>query len=249
MATQLALVNKVLRRLREDTVASVATNAYSQLVAMFINDGIRETAEAYDWSSLLHTVNVAVSSGTLTYDLSLLVSGGGNVDNADRVTTADSMLRFGPNGRPLAYSFDDASEPQGDAMTLITEDSRLQKSQGDTGLTDETPLQFSLAHAATGDGWQLRLWPEPSAASHLRVTFATPQAELEIDGTDNATEVIVPNSVVEAYAHMALANERGEEIGEPGNLLERRWQRLLGGAIEAAMSADARADRYVSVRD
>jgi len=250
MATQLTLVNNVLRRLREDTVASVADNAYAQLVAMFINDGIRETSEAYDWSSLQHTVNVAVSASTFEYDLSLLVSGGGNVDNADRVTTPDSMLRFGMNGRPLAFLFADDTETDVEVnLNLVTEDTRMWRYQQDRGDTNALPSCFSLIHTSTGDGQMLRLWPTPSESKHIRIVFNTPQAELAIDGTDDATEILVPNQVVEAYAHMSLANERGEEIGEPGNMLERRWQRLLGGAIEAAMTADGWADRYVSYRD
>jgi hypothetical protein len=249
MATQLTLVNNVLRRLREDTVTSVADNAYSQLIAMFINDGIQETNEAYDWSSLRHEIEFDIASGTLEYDLSLTVANGGNVVNTGRVTTADSMLRFDPRGRALAFIYDDSTEAQGDQLNLITEDMRYMKSKQDTSTTVDEPMHFSLSHASTGDGFILRLWPEPSAASYGRITFWTPQAELTIDGTDDSTEIIVPNKVVEAYAHMATSNERGEEIGEPGNLLERRWQRVLGGAIEAAMNADGYADRYVSWRD
>ena len=250
MATQLTLVNNVLRRLREDTVTSVADNAYSQLIAMWLNDGIREVSETYDWNSLTHTINVAIADGTSTYDLSATVANSGNVDNADRVTTLDSMLRFDMCNRPLCWLWDDSSaDTPNNQMTLITEDERLRKYNLDRDETETDPTHFSLLMNTDGDGYQMKLYPEPDAARHLRIVFNTPQAEMAIDGTDDATEVIVPNAVVEAYVHMVASNERGEEIGEPGNMLERRYNKVLGGAIEAAMTVDQRSNVYESRRD
>lgn len=249
MATQLTLVNNVLRRLREDTVSSVADNAYAQLIAMFINDGVRETYEAYDWSAFQHTINVDVAIGQRVYDLSATVAQSGDVDNADRPTTIDSMLRFDACARPLCWIWDDAAADQPDIqLRLVTEDELQRRYQADRNEDNEYPSCFSLKQAADGDGLQLTLWPTPLATKRLRIEFNTPPAELAIDGTADATDIVAPNQVVEAYAHMTAANERGEEIGEPGNLLERRWQRLLGGAIEAAMSADGYAGRYESTR-
>ena len=250
MASQLTLVNNVLRRLREDTVTSVADNAYAQLIAMWLNDGIREVCEAYDWSSLTHTVNVAVSDGTSEYDLSALVSGGGNVDNSDRATTTDSMLRFDAYGRPLCWLFDtSSSDTPNIQLKLLTDDERVRMYNLDRDEAQVDPSYFSLSLNTDGDGYRITLYPEPDAARHLRIVFNTPQAELAIDGTDNSTEIIVPNAPVEAYVHMVAANERGEEIGEPGNMLERRYINVLGGAIEAAMTADIRSNKYESVRD
>lgn len=251
MATQLTIVNNVLRRLRENTVSSVADNAYAQLIAMWVNDGIREVTNAYDWKSLDHTVEVTVSASTSNYDLTALVSGGGNVENTGRVTTAESMLRWDDKQqRPLAYWYDSsASTEQGDQMWLLTQDERKRRALQDQDQTSATPTLFSLSLAAAGDGFELDLWPIPSGTGYLRLLFNTPQSELAIDGTDDATSIIVPNQAVEAYVAMIAANERGEEIGEPGNLLERRYQSTLATAIEAAMSNDNRANRYESWRD
>ena len=247
MATQLTLVNNVLRRLREDTVTSVADNAYAQLIAMFINDGMAEVQEAYDWSALVHDIDVDLVQGTASYDLSATVAQGGNVDNSGSPTTMDSMLRFDAYGRPLAYIYDDSSDPEPNIiLALITYDEYKRKQQLDRDEQQLDPCAFALKQADDGDGYYIYIWPTPDASRRLRITFWTPQAELSIDGTDDATDIVVPNPPVEAYAHMTAANERGEEIGEPGNLLERRWQRRLGG--ESAISADQRADRYESVR-
>jgi len=70
MATQLALVNKVLRRLREDTVTTVSESTYSQLIAEFINDIKREMEDRALWAALHTDITTNTSSGTMTYDLS-----------------------------------------------------------------------------------------------------------------------------------------------------------------------------------
>ena len=249
MATQLTLVNNVLRRLREDTVTSVADNAYAQLIAIWVNDGIREATESYDWSSLRHEITVDIVDGTSEYDLSKTVTGGGSVIDTGRVTTHESMLTV-IDGQAQAFLYDSSADNEVNVnLKYMTEDQRLRRANNDRDNNTVDSDSFSLPLATTGDGYLLRLWPTPDATRFLRITFWTPQAELAIDGTDDATEIVVPNAIVEAYVHMTAANERGEEIGEPGNLLELRFQRVLAGALEAAMNADGWANRYESVRD
>lgn len=249
MATQLTLVNNVLRRLREDEVTSVADNAYSQLIAMWVQDGIDDVTTSYDWSSLQHDITVAIVAGTSEYDLSLSVTNTGDVPDAERVTNNESLLLFS-NGRPVAFLYDDSSDTDANVqLSYIMEADRARINSWDNDQDNEDPARFSLRQTDTGDGYKLTLWPAPSLNRELRIKFQTPQLDLAIDGTDDATEVIVPNKIVEAYAHMVAANERGEEIGEPGNLLERRFINRLGSAIEAAMASDIRANRYESVRD
>jgi hypothetical protein len=48
--TYLQLVNKVLTRLREDTVSTVSQNTYSALVGEFVNDAKRLVEDA--WTGL-----------------------------------------------------------------------------------------------------------------------------------------------------------------------------------------------------
>ncbi len=251
MATQLSIVNNVLRRLREDTVTSVADNAYAQLLAMFINDGLREMQEAYAWSSLQHTVEFDTVADQQEYDLSATIAGGGSVDNAFSPTNGGSMLRFDNTNRAIAYFYDTSVDDVPDARLIYqTEDEITRRTLNDRDYTDPTSYAFSLKSTDNADGFLCWLYPTPSEASkRVRIAFQTPQADLAIDGTDDATELKVPSAPVEAYVNMIAANERGEELGEPGNLLERRYLNTLGGAIEQAISADGRANRYESWRD
>lgn len=68
--TYLDLVNNTLRRLREDTVASVSDTDYSSLIGIFVNDAIRYVESAWDWSVLRTIVTVNTVAGTNLYSLS-----------------------------------------------------------------------------------------------------------------------------------------------------------------------------------
>ena len=251
MATQLTLINNVLRRLREDTVATTNENDYSTLIAMWINDGVRDLSDRFAWKSLEHEITITLAIGTTEYDLSDTVSGGGDVPNSERATTSESILLWDNMiNKPVAFLFDDASDTDTNAqMRLITEEDRYRKQQGDRSQTQIDPIDFSLKLKSDGDGYLLTVWPIPSAARTIRIKFWTPQAEIAYDGTADSTEVIVHNATVEAYAHMIASNERGEEMGEPGNVLERRWQGLLGGIMETAFKDGERLNVYESRRD
>jgi len=67
--TYLELVNKVLIRLREDTVLSVNENEYSRLVGEFVNDAHSQVQDAYDWSMLRTTITATTQQGIFNYIL------------------------------------------------------------------------------------------------------------------------------------------------------------------------------------
>lgn len=65
--TYLQLVNEVLSRLRESSVASVTTNAYSTLIGRYVNDAKRQVEDAWDWDCLYTTITVNTVGGTSNY--------------------------------------------------------------------------------------------------------------------------------------------------------------------------------------
>lgn len=67
--TYLEVVNKVLTRLREDTVSTVNQTAYSRLVGEFVNDAFRQVEDAWDWSALRTTLTVTTSANIFNYIL------------------------------------------------------------------------------------------------------------------------------------------------------------------------------------
>ena len=184
------------------------------------------------------------------YDLSATVANGGAVDNASTVTNETSQLRFDDQQRPLSFLYDSSSSnTRRGRMLLISEDERTRRRSWDLNLTNQNPVHFSIKMQPDGDGWKLSFWPTPNTARHVRMFWTTPQAELLLDSTDDATEIILPRRIVELYAYMMALNERGEELGEPGNLAERNWERALGAAMEQEISIRNRTNELDSFRD
>ena len=67
--TYLELINDVLVRLRETTVASVTEKTYSTLIGKFVNDAKRQVEDAYAWNVLGTTITLSTTSGTYQYAL------------------------------------------------------------------------------------------------------------------------------------------------------------------------------------
>lgn len=67
--TYLQLVNAVMRKLREDQVATVAESDYSQLIGDFVNDAKKLAEDAWDWTALRTTETITTVAGTSTYSL------------------------------------------------------------------------------------------------------------------------------------------------------------------------------------
>ena len=72
MATQLTIVNNILRRLREDEVTSVADNSYSKLIGQFVNDAKADIEDVnHEWSAYVtsYDTTILADGSTRTYDL------------------------------------------------------------------------------------------------------------------------------------------------------------------------------------
>jgi hypothetical protein len=67
--TYLQLVNSVLRRLREDQVATVDQNSYSLLIGELVNEAKETVENAWDWTGLRTTIVVPTVASTSTYTI------------------------------------------------------------------------------------------------------------------------------------------------------------------------------------
>lgn len=67
--TYLELINDVLIRLRESTVASNSETSYSTLIGKFVNDAKRQIEDAYAWNALGQTLTFNTVSGTYIYSM------------------------------------------------------------------------------------------------------------------------------------------------------------------------------------
>jgi len=181
--TYLEIVNRVLRRLREDSpVSTVTANSYSTLIGDLVNVVKREVEDAWNWSVLRDTLTATTTQGFFNY----VLEGSGTRfriidvinDTSNIIMDSKSLEWFNkqflltdvPQGQPIYYNFNGVD------------------SNGDT---------------------QIDVYPIPDGAYNLRFNMVLPQPDLEND-TD---VIQVPgNLVIEGTIARALS-ERGEDGG------------------------------------
>lgn len=253
--TYLEVVNRVLRRLREATVTTIASTEYSRLVADFVSDIHQDVVAQYDWTSLRHTIHVNIAAGNSTYYLGANTANGGHAATTDRLTTTESMLLRDNCGRPQVWLYDNSSTDTTGIQLFELSDADIQTQiKSDTSLTQADPLYFSLRQEEDTDlgGLTLTIWPTPTTTRYMELRFWTPEATLarfssgdSYTGIDNSTDpIIVPWRPIYLGALALALNERGEELGEPGNVAEARYLMALSAAIESDMNYRQRNNEY-----
>lgn len=229
--TLLELINRVRRRLREDQVSDL-TDDYSQLLVELCSDIHREVIEAHDWTSMdtLAAASVTAETGSADWgspvtDQSLLQIQAGvwwkNTGEADEDYTQLTVISLEQWG----YMF--RSDP--------TQLSR--------------PLYIAFQPDPNGDAtMDCVLYPTNDVAGTVQARWHVPETPVSTD-TDEDYEFEVPAfPVYLGTLYMAL-NERGEELGEPGAIAERRYQLALATAKEADMNVRNLVNEYEFYRD
>lgn len=153
----LALVNKVLVRLREQEVTSVQESPYSKLIGEFVNVVKRELEDSWNWSALRSTITATTSVGVSNYKLV-------GINTRSRIIdvwndTIDIELMY----RPTTW------------FNRVF--------QGDPG-SPNLPNYYNLNGVDT-DGYQfVDIYPIPDAVYTLRFNFIAPQDDLVEDNDE-----------------------------------------------------------------
>jgi hypothetical protein len=225
MATQLTLINSILTRLRESTVATPTESNYAKLLAQFINDAKADMEDTgHNWSAYVTQVtDTILSDGTTTYDIT---------ETNDR----SYLLRYGANQR-LPMAFDTTSGENGQLWDIPYDQLIRKRDLDPNGIqTVDKPGSFAVVSDADGRGFSIELLHGADTARTWETWWYVPQADLATtDDTDSSTEVILPRRPVELRALFYALEERGEVMG-PRNA-SNAWQRSQD-AIAAAIELD-----------
>jgi len=230
MATQLTIVNKVLQKLREDTVSSVANSSYAKLIAMFVNDAKEDLEDMWFWTVNETAIDTSIlgDSSTREYDLTA------TTDRSFLVRRIDDLM-------PMA--FDITASSQGSLQDVPLKSLRVYRdSFSGTPPIQDTPTTFAIKPDADGRGYTLELMHASSSARTWRTYWYAPQAELATDGTNDATNILLPERPVYLQALYYAYNERGEELGEPGSIAEQRAHRAAAAAMEVDTQVNKKSD-------
>jgi hypothetical protein len=212
--TYLQLVNKVLLRLRERTVATVS-GEYPSLIGDLVNEAKEDVERAWLWKARRFDVTFTTSPGLQDYFL-------GASGVASTATNERSKLMYAPGGAPMAFNL---TEPyKGNRMIEVERETHKEWIADDNSANTQ-PYYFSLYKNA--NGWGMSIYPKPDNVYTLQATFYIPQAALA-----NDTDILgVPEDPVWRYALAYAASERGEGVGSASERYEARAARSLNEAI------------------
>lgn len=153
--TYLQIVNSILTRLRENTVATVTATSYSSLIATYVNDIKKQVEDAYNWDALEQTITVTTSSGTSTYT----VTGSGR--RPKDITVNDTTNQSQLHNVPLQWILDQ--------QQLST-------------VQNGNPIYYAW-NGWTGTDSKVEFYPTPDGTYSIKFNMNVPQADLS-DGSD-----------------------------------------------------------------
>ncbi len=236
MATQLTIVNNILRRLREDEAGSVNDNSYTKLIGQFVNDAKADIEDYnHEWSVYATEIDTTITNdGTRTYDLTS--------------TTDRSWLMRDPDNDKLPLAYDVTSGEVGQLFDCSYKDIKKHRALTNNIVDVAVPKTFAVVADSDGRGWTIELlWGLDSGQSNRtwRTYWYIPQADLALDGTDDNTEIKLPARCIELRALFYALNERGEEMGTFGGIADKRST----DAIAAAMEVDTDFQKKIAQLD
>lgn len=225
MATYLEIVNKVMRRMREQAVASVAENSYSLLIGEFVNDAKRAVEDAWAWRALIDTVTITTAAGTPSYNLSAFNS------SSDGIPPKENARPFidPASGLHLIRCTTDNKERFIEVVSQTYKFIEWQSASNDAIRDFPSALTFTANSAAAAGQTNLRVrfTPIPDAAYSIQIWLVNPQNDLTTDGQ----VMLVPSLPVVQLAYLYALYERGEELGEVLTLTSQKADLALSDAI------------------
>lgn len=203
--TYLQAVNKVLKRLRENTVNSVDETLYSRLVGEFVNDANRMVEDSWDWSALRTTVTQTVTA-------------------ADGIIPARSQFTL-PNVTSQFKTLNVINETQKCFMNLGTQ-TELQKVKYIDPVTPSVPTHYVYG-GAFSQGVLVDVYPVPDKTYTLQFNIVDRTEEL----TNDTQNILAPSLPVVQFAHAMAVEERGETGGTTAAMLTGVAKSSLSDAI------------------
>jgi hypothetical protein len=244
--TLLEIVNKVMRKLREEQVSDFSVE-YSAMVASFVADAHKIVVDYHDWSSMNKEILFSIDSTQASYSL---YTGAPEIYVGSPAPTQESTLLMADNEHPLSYLYVSHAEySTGTPLhQLVLADPRyLYRMLSERNNYLSRPAAFSYSPDSQNNGVIVTFDTVPDSTYFVAMKMFTPEAEL--DTSNPALVIEAPWYPVYCGALMFALNERGEELGEPGNVAETRFNAALDRAKETDLLQQARPNRFEMYRD
>jgi len=201
------LINEVLIRLREDTIAtdwsgdindSTTVTDYQKVIGSLINDSKRNIESYHDWLVLRETVDVTTVSGTRNYNLS----------SGQEIKIVDVI-----------------NQTQGTHLLQVSRQ-YINSTKYPSSNSGE-PLYYAFNGADSSNNLKVDLEPIPNSVQTISFDIVKPQAELA-----TATTVLkIPEKPVILGAWARAISERGEDGGTQTSVMAAEVLESLNQAV------------------
>jgi len=203
MATYRKIINSVLLRLREDTIASdwsgdindSTLTPYQKLIGTLVNDSKKNVESYHDWNALRETFNIRLRAGNMQYTLGDALRGAGvsfkvlDVINKNTGTVLDQVPNDWVNEAVFPLAQSSSGEPTKYAFNGV-----------------------SQAGASREPDFNIDFYPVPSTKENDQIVAVNVVGAQ--DDLNTATEVLrVPSQPVILGAWARAIAERGEDGG------------------------------------
>ncbi|MDJ0764850.1 MAG: hypothetical protein QNJ97_17850 [Myxococcota bacterium] len=232
MATFLEVTNRVLKRLREDAATDVNQDTLVSIVSDMVADMQDDMIGRHAWSNLFANQVITLADATATYTLAI---------------SPNSELAQEPGGGPNVYYFE-SGDTQAAGYMYVTTQQELTQMKARQGDQTGQPCYIAFTPNYVAGNYTVEVFPVPTAGEAgdtIEAEFFVVPARLAA----NDDALSVPDRPVFLGAYYQAVNERGEEIGEPIQIVERRAVDALGEAIENDIPLRERVNRYEAYRD
>jgi hypothetical protein len=198
----LQIINKVLRKLRQNQTQSIDSSEYVMQIADFVNDAKRMVEDAYWWTQLREQKQLTVTPSSNMYMLEL--------NDRGRIWKEWNGREY----RPVFQCWE-----SGNWLKELTTTFTSWNLDRDTG--SQEPNVYSM------NGKTCTLYPFPNKTYNYRYDVLNPQDDLLI-AEDN---LLVPSQPVILRAYAMAISERGEDGGASYNEADDAARRSLADSV------------------
>lgn len=206
--TRLQIINAVLPRLREATVATSSSTIYATLIAGLLVTVKNQIEQAWQWRALRDTFDITVLPNVTTYSLTSSGQFAQIIDVWNRTTNLEVQQG---TMRDFNQKFFGVTTVQTGDVTLYSP----------TGLDSNFNIQIDT-------------WPNVVGTNALKANVYVPQTPDPAD----STAIIIPNQVlIEGIIAYALA-ERGDDNGTAAQAQMDLYKVMLSDTIAGEVRQD-----------
>lgn len=217
----LSMINDVLVRLREPTIAVIGETPYSKMIGSFLNDAKRRVESAHNWMALSTTATVTTTEGVSEYVL-------------DDVGTRFKVIGV----------FNETLQSTVSSMPIIELTRNLRASPPTIGSVQYYGFNGVATSGISGTAIQrgdqdpiVTLFPVPDGIETIHFDLYAPTDVF----TQDIDTPLVPSHLLVDYAYAKAIAERGEDGGIAASEAAAMWSLDLADeiAIEASRFPDA----------